>query len=251
MTDFDSLIKRATQIAKEEGLLRSDRVKIARALPDPRDAKVDLASVKKVMQRLEEEEGLPNLKFGSNQSTADQLQSSSERERIPAEPKPSQANSQDVRVSAAKAEVIIAEQLNFLSKWHDINATFAKNDQYRYWALKIPALISSVSVSAFEAFGYGQAVILLGVVTAFCVGIDAVFPGGQLHNIHKRAANEIRRLQHDVLTKWRQVQLGPDSEIVNGAQEVLRLVQENRERIDTYVTEAEASLGKADSANSN
>ena len=69
-----------------------------------------------------------------------------------------------------------------------------------------------------------------------------------MHNIHKRAANEIRRLQHDILTKWRQAQLGPDNELTGAAHAILQQVQEDRKRIDAYVTEAEASLGKASSA---
>jgi hypothetical protein len=246
MSDFNKLFDRATQIAKEEGLFRDDSSKRDKALPDPRDAEIDLASATRVIERLSRE-GPSHLPPVSAPPRVDE---------IPVTPKPNSDpvpissppdTEQELRVAIAKAEVIIKEQLDFLSKWADSNSDFAKKDRFRYWVLKVPALVSTVSVSALEAFGYGQTVILAGVIAAFCVGIDAAFPGGQLHNIHKRATNEIRRLQHDVLTKWRQAQLGPKEELVSAAQAILKDIQENRARIDTYVTEAEASLGKADS----
>ena len=106
-----------------------------------------------------------------------------------------------------------------------------------------------MSITALESFGYGNVVIVLGVVSALCIGIDAAFPGGQLYNVHKRAANEARRLQHDVITKWRQVQFD-ESRSINGAvKTILDGVQSERTRIDKYITDAEASLGKSRTSN--
>jgi len=207
-----------------DGAMQNDPVVRDKALPDARGADIDLGCVPGIEDLL----------------------------RVPAPPTVGvvaipRDTKQELRVPIARAEAIMEEQLKILSEWADTNSNFAEKDRFRYWVLKVPALVSTVSVSALEAFGYGQAVIVSGVLAAFCVGIDAAFPGGQLHNIHKRATNEIRRLQQDVLTKWRQAQLGPAEELVSATHAILKDIQENRAKIDTYVTEAEASLGKADS----
>jgi hypothetical protein len=250
MSEFDGLFKRVEQLAKEEGLFDADARKPKRALPDPRETELDLAKAQRVIERLAAErstEARP-LSFVPVTQVNPEILPKPHDIGL-AKPMSAVDDEQDVQ-SSKNAEIVVQEQLQFLSKWHDINAAPAKKDLSRYWVLKVPALLSTVSVSAFEAFGYGQVVIVMGVVAAFCVGIDAAFPGGQLHNIHKRAANEIRRLQHDVITKWRHAQLGSRNGLAPAAQALLSEIQAVRAKIDTYVTEAEASLGKTASAQS-
>ncbi len=139
---------------------------------------------------------------------------------------------------------VVQEQLDILETWTKDNLRAARRDALRFWALKIPAILSSVSVAALEAFGFGPAVIVLGAVTALCVAIDGMFPGGRLFNVHKRAGNELRRLQHDVVLKWRQAQLGSKKFLTAAVKAILEHVQEERGRIDKYVTDAESSLGE-------
>lgn len=243
MSELDKFLSRAAQIAKEEGLLDGHPDKPSRILPDPRETEMNLTKVQRVMERLAREKH--NTEPQAPAFTPPRL-SPIPTQHDSLEPAGTAPNAAEPDRSASiKAEIVVKEQMEFLSKWYDINAGAAKKDRTRYWVLKIPALLSTVSVSALESFGYGKAVIVLGVVAAFCVGIDAAFPGGQLHNIHRKAANEILRLQHEVITKWRQAQLGPDEGLVSAAQSILKDIQVARERIDTYVTEAEASLGKA------
>lgn len=140
---------------------------------------------------------------------------------------------------------IINEQLKILEEYAGYNLGQAKKDRLRFWAFKLPALLCAASTAAFEALGTGSAVIVLGVISAICIGIDAAWPGGMLHDVHLRAARETRRLQQTVLTEWRKAYLqSPKSSksLQATASELLSTIQKERQRIDKYVTDAEASL---------
>lgn len=188
MSDFNKLIGRAIEAAKEEGLLDKQPDNINRLLPDASSSPLDLDKLKKVAAKvLSEEVTTENIKVGiqpNNQKSA-----SSEKDVV------------DIQSEVEKAKLVVEEQMKFLEQWFDQNYSESKKDRVQYWLLKIPAIICTVSVTALEAFDYGEAIIILGAVASFCVAVDAVFPRGQLHNVHRKAANEIRRLQHDVLTK--------------------------------------------------
>ncbi len=237
MSDWKDLIEKVAKKAADEGLFGGDELE-KHMLPSPKQASMEASLGNIVKSVLGEIERVPSPTQDENIVTATVLE-------IPQD-KPSLSRAESIK----KADMIIQEQLDYLEAWTNINLAEARKDWWRFWIFKIPALISTVSITAFESFGYGNVVIILGVVSALCVGIDAAFPGGQLHNVHKRAANEARRIQHDILTKWRQVQFD-ESRSINGAiKTILDEIQNERTRIDKYVTDAEASLGKSRTSNS-
>ncbi len=238
MNDWEDLIKKVAKKAADEGLLgNADKEFRKDMLPSPRQASMDSSLANVLKSVVGEIERVPRPVQDEDVVTATILE-------VP-QAKPSLSRAESI----TKADMIIQEQLDYLESWTKLNLAEARKDWWRFWIFKIPALISTVSITAFESFGYGNVVIILGVVSALCVGIDAAFPGGQLHNVHKRAANEARRIQHDVITKWRQVQFD-ESRSINGAvKTILDEIQNERTRIDKYVTDAEASLGKSRASN--
>ena len=144
-------------------------------------------------------------------------------------------------------EDIIQEQLDLLEEYTLYNLHKAKSARIRYWIFKLPALFFAASTAAFEAFGFDTVVIIMGIVSSICIGIDAAWPGGILHNVHRRAANETRRLQQNVLTEWRTAQaksINNENKPNDEVEKILQLVKKERNRIDKNVTNAEASLGK-------
>jgi len=251
MTNFDDLIKKATKIAQEEGLFNDDD-STREILPRPGKVKKQSDNASRVVERIAAEIGVGLTETAENIPHDDSLP------RIPPQVPQTehieQVNTSYALVQPKQEELapaidlddVIQEQVDVLEKWVDENVHQAKRDLIRFWALKIPAIVCSVSVAAFESFGFGVVVILLGVISAFCVSIDALFPGGRLHNVHKRAANEARRLQHDAIGRWRKAQLGRDSDRREAVSNILDFVQKERERIDKYVTDAESSLGVTD-----
>jgi hypothetical protein len=239
MNDWKDLIEKVAKKAAEEGLLGDTGSDMRKdLLPRPRQASLESSLVNVLKSVAGNIEQVPHPTQNEEVITAIVSE-------VPQE-KPTVSRAETI----AKADIIIQEQLDYLESWTNINLSEARKDWWRFWVFKLPALISTVSITAFESFGYGKVVIILGVVSALCVGIDAAFPGGQLYNVHKQAANEARRLQHDILTKWRQVQFD-ESRSINGAIKIImEEVQSERTRIDKYVTDAEASLGKSRTSNS-
>ena len=147
---------------------------------------------------------------------------------------------------------IIQGQIESLRAWAFANDKDARSDRRRYWLLKIPAIIFAASTSALETFGFHSAVILVGVVSAVCVAIDAAYPGGLLHNIHRQASNEIFLLADMVRLEWEKITVefrdvsNPEGVLERKArvQRILSTVQEEKKRINDYLTAAEASLDK-------
>ncbi|MFO1434061.1 MAG: hypothetical protein U1F76_28895 [Candidatus Competibacteraceae bacterium] len=188
---YEDLFSKAKRIADEEGLFRDDS-KSHEILPNPAKLNAQREKLTRVAERLGQETGVdllkvveyakdvgsmkpPNMEIVDSKAhtAANMLQPISNQKNN---------NRQSMELhqrDEVDPESIIQEQLDILESWVAHNISSARKDSIRFWVLKIPAISCSVSVSAVEAFGYGKLVILLGLVTAFCVGIDALFPGGQ------------------------------------------------------------------------
>jgi hypothetical protein len=234
MNNWKDLIEKVAKKAADDGLL-GDSEKLAKELlPSPKKASLETAEIKNIIKK-----AIVEIEKAPRPPQDENILSGAMLENPPEKPIISRAE------SITKAEIIIQEQLDYLESWTNQNIIEARKDWWRFWVFKIPAIICSVSITAFESFGYGNIVIVLGVISALCIGIDSTFPGGQLHNVHKRAANETRRLQHDVITKWRQVQFDESKSVNVAIKTILDEIQIERTRIDKYVTDAEASLGKS------
>jgi hypothetical protein len=243
MPGFDDLIRKAAKIARDEGISIGGDPLIREILPSAPSAKIDKKKAKRIAERLATELG----NDGRGAETTANLPSNTGSQPINTIEVP---NIQTAIEIGPDPSDVVQEQLDILEEWTVENLQLARRDAIRFWALKLPAIVSSASVAALEASGYGQVVIVLGVVTALCIAIDGLFPGGQLHNIHKRAACETRRLQQDTIIRWRRAQLDSDSSqsLAKVGQAVLTSIQKERTRIDKYVTDAESSLGTNETA---
>lgn len=144
------------------------------------------------------------------------------------------------------ADAVIKQQLESLNQWAIANERDATKDRRRFWFFKLPAILCAASTAALETLGLGQVVVILGVISAICIAIDAIYPGGLLYNTHRRAANDIFQLREKVKTDWDKVLLAyPDSnapERNKEAQDILTALEEKKQRIHEYITVAEASL---------
>lgn len=238
MADFNDLIRRTEKIAREEGIFDDDS-KRQEILPSPERLKRQGEKLSRAAQRLKEETGVDVTQIANSLASDSKQPTSTHQKEMPSR--------EPIKVrEEPDPEDFVQEQIDVLEKWVNDNIRLARKDFIRFWVFKTPAIICSVSVAAFESFGYGQVNIILGVITAFCVGIDALFPGGRLHNAHKRAANEARRLQHNAIGKWRKAQLDKDGDRSKSAQDIIDYIQKERTRIDKYLTDTEASLGVED-----
>ena len=150
-------------------------------------------------------------------------------------------------VALDDGERAIAEELQMLEKWAQGNRRDAEKDRARFWALKLPAIICAAAISGLEGFGMHTAVSFLGVISAICVACDALMPRGLLHNVHRRAFNELRFVAQTLKKSWdiAKYETTADSPERKAAiVAALKLSQSECVRINDYITAAEASLGE-------
>jgi hypothetical protein len=127
-----------------------------------------------------------------------------------------------------------------LDKWAIANKREAGKDLVAFWLLKIPAIVTSASAGILGHFSLTTVSIIAGAIASVCVIIDGVHPRGMLRNTHLRAYHDIRMLSAKMLSKWRSRKLTIKQE--NVVIEIVRDADPERERIATYIRDAETSL---------
>jgi hypothetical protein len=97
----------------------------------------------------------------------------------------------------------LAAVIDELEAWTQANLTDARRSSMRFWMLKIPALLASagsglLTLTDSKALAAGAA-----AVSALCIGLDALNPGGQLRNAFVRAVHDLRALEQRLVDEWR------------------------------------------------
>jgi hypothetical protein len=131
-----------------------------------------------------------------------------------------------------------------LDAWATLNERDVRRDTIRFWALKLPAIVSSASAGVLALEHLGTIAAILAAVSRACVLIDAVNPGGQLRNAPLRAVVDLRELEYDVVNNWRigSLQGAPSGQL---AVETLQGARKVRERIFLDLKMAETSFAQA------
>lgn len=140
------------------------------------------------------------------------------------------------------AEESLADYLAELEQWAGENWRDARRDAWAFWALKVPAIISSASAGVWAHLGWTTVTVISGAVASFCVAVDGIYPRGRLRNIHLRALSDIRALASDLTSKFRSSEGQPDDVV----RQIIRESQSERQRIANYIRDAEAALGAVD-----
>ena len=153
-----------------------------------------------------------------------------------------------MRFGGGDVEEVVQRHFAQIEHWAVDNQRDARIDLVRFWAFKLPAILGATATSALEASGLGRAVLYVGVISAICVAVDAIFPGGRLYNVHIRAFNELRLLGTMFATEWDRIRLEvPDASSqarANAAVRLLERIQKERQRIGNYIADGEAILGR-------
>lgn len=137
----------------------------------------------------------------------------------------------------------LREEFKRIEVWAQANNADARRDALRFWSLKIPAILVSATTGVFAFYGLKNFVVLAGAVSSFCVLMDGLKPSGNLRNVHLRAVNDLRILQHNMLAQWDQGVLrgGVNPNLL--AAEAIAMSAKEKQRINNYITQAETSLG--------
>jgi hypothetical protein len=142
----------------------------------------------------------------------------------------------------------IKEAMTYLEEWALANKKDYERDLVRFWSLKLPAIVCAATISGLEGFGFHAAVSVLGIVSAICVAVDAALPRGLLYNVHRRAFNELRNVNANIRNQWNIAKVKTEDDPSARRAAVIAILdysQRERERINKYLTDAEASLGGA------
>jgi hypothetical protein len=134
----------------------------------------------------------------------------------------------------------LSEHLDELEKWATQNKLDARKDLAAFWALKIPAILSSAFAGVLGHFSLTTVSMIAGAIASVCVIIDGVHPKGMLRNTHLRAYHDIRILASSMMNKWRsRNRSSKDDNVVSG---IIRDGEAERARIAAYVRDAETAL---------
>jgi hypothetical protein len=144
--------------------------------------------------------------------------------------------------AALPPEIALQEQFTGLEAWAKANRRNSRWDAFRFWALKIPAIVVSAGSGVSAYFGLKGWAVIAGAVASLCVLIDALNPGGSLRNAHLRAFNELRILQEGMKSEW-QVGLLRDEKKGLLAARIIEGAAKEKKRINDAITFAETSLG--------
>lgn len=137
-------------------------------------------------------------------------------------------------------------QLKELEEWAQANRQDARRDGIGFWSLKIPAIIASASSGIWAHFDLVGLSVVAGAIASLCVIIDGIHPRGMLRNTHLRAYHDIRILLTQMVTEWRA--RNPTARVENVAKRIIRDAEAERQRIATYIRDAETALRHEDKA---
>jgi signal transduction histidine kinase len=135
----------------------------------------------------------------------------------------------------------LADHLRDLEKWARDNRRDALRETVAFWILKGPAIVASTSAGLLAHFQMPAVSLTLGVLSSVCMLIDSVQPRGLLKSTHTRALHDIRNLTTRMATEWRSRSDHADPLTV--ARKIIADSEKERNRIATYVRDAEAAMG--------
>ena len=149
----------------------------------------------------------------------------------------------DVELSEKYTEELPLELFQYiteLEEWALANKQDADKDIFAFWSLKLPAILASASAGIWAFFNLPLVSVIFGSLASICVMIDGIHPRGMLRNTHLRAYHDIRNLEYEIINKFRG--RSPNAKTQNIVRKIIKEAEPERERIVTYVRDAETSL---------
>lgn len=153
-------------------------------------------------------------------------------------PRPSAVPPSTNLIDAMPAE--LQSHFEELEQWAIANRNDARHDTFAFWALKAPAILTAASAGVWALFALETVSVISGAIASVCVIIDGVLPRGMLRNIHLRAFHDIRILSSRMMSEWRSRR--PNANDDETARSIIRRGEKERQRIATYIRDAETAL---------
>ena len=143
-----------------------------------------------------------------------------------------------------KMPVELVGQLSLIRDWAWANRDEAKRETVWFWLLKIPVIVASAGYGAMLKFDWQWELAACGALASACVLIDGLSRPGALRNFHHKAYFELSALADDILAQWQIAVLGGEKDHNTLAAKLIAEARVRKEKIASYLADAEATLGK-------
>jgi hypothetical protein len=131
-----------------------------------------------------------------------------------------------------------------IEQWAESNSRDERNDNLKFWALKIPAILVSASSGLFAFFQWKVAGLIGGAIAGACVAIDGALRAGTLRGVHRRAVFDLRMLEEDIHSEWRTASLRKEFDPREVAAELIASAQKRKRVVAEYLRAAETGQAK-------
>lgn len=138
----------------------------------------------------------------------------------------------------------LAEQIDGINQWAKANRREARWELFWFWALKVPVIVATVGYGLLAEYDSAEGLAWAGAISAGSVLIDGLFRPGMLRNFHHRAYNELRTIADDLFDQWDAAALRREEEHGAIASRLIEEARKRKAKVASYLTDAEASLGK-------
>lgn len=151
----------------------------------------------------------------------------------------------EISVSAAKT---IDDQLGELELWARSLLWRGRVESFRTWALRMIAFFGSITAAATAAMNFTNEAVAAGCVSAVAIAIEAGWPSSGDRLARRRAAHDLRELQHALKLRWDKVCLAHPNPVspkrVAHALVLLDAIAAKRDEIGKYLGDASPSVTK-------
>lgn len=135
----------------------------------------------------------------------------------------------------------LKDELSQIHRWADENSREASQDSWKFWMLKLPAIVISASSGLTAYLGLSTLGVVSASVASALILIDAVLRPGKLRDVHHLAQFELRTLADEIMGEWSSKVLRNRQEPELIAALLLERIQKERRRVANYLKRTETS----------
>ncbi len=132
-----------------------------------------------------------------------------------------------------------------LGRWQKENQKDVKSDKFKFWVLKLPAIISMITSGVFIYLGWDLPLMIATSISGACVIADGVIHPGEMYNAHLRSVHDIGQLVMNIKLMWLigKRKGADENELVAN---ILEKIKTDFERISENVEGAETKFGEGE-----
>ncbi len=137
--------------------------------------------------------------------------------------------------------VQLRSELDSLNSWAETNNKAASSDAFRFWFLKIPAILFTAIGSYLTYINDSNAALIVGLITGIFILLDGIIRPGIMRNARYLAYYETRELETTIVSKWNFESLKEPEQAIKIAASLIEELNGERSRISGALKIVEAN----------